>query len=201
MLLICIRHLQTAWNRDDILQGRCDVGVLDPDENAQRAIHQNRTLLDKVGEFDIVAVSTLKRTRQTAELHGFTHSVREPLLDELAFGSYEGQPREKLLKELGTLWTDDPRDLVLGESLADLEIRIRSFLRKYSQYRRVLVFGHGSWLRGLLSITEHGDLQSMNKVFVENSHILFFEVDASGGVRRKAGVTPAGSRSRKDPGR
>ena len=40
-------------------------GVLDPDENAQRAIDQNRVLLGSFGKFDIVLVSTLKRTRQT----------------------------------------------------------------------------------------------------------------------------------------
>ena len=52
---------------------------------------------------------------------------------------------------MGIKWIENPKELVLGESINNLEERIVTFLTKYKKLTNVLVFGHGSWIRALIS--------------------------------------------------
>jgi len=180
MLLVCVRHLPTEWNARELLQGQRDIDLIEPDAAALEGVERNKRRLLEYGRFDRVFTSRLRRTQRTAELHGYVEFTVEPLLDELAFGDWEGKSREEFGEEFGDRWRDDPRDLVLGESLEHLHGRIGRFLAKYASCGQALVFGHGSWLRALRSIMKHGDVRAMNKGWIDNNEILEFSLPGQG---------------------
>lgn len=168
MQITLIRHLPTEWNKKSWLQGRRDIELSMLTENLFLGIEANKQRLSELAPFDLVLASTLKRTHQTAQLHGYKYKTEE-LLDELDFGPFEGRSREELLKKHGELWIDNPKDLVLGESIKNLEERIVLFLEKYKKLSNILVFGHGSWIRAMISYSDYGDVNHMNKIIVENN--------------------------------
>lgn len=171
MYITLIRHLPTEWNKKQKLQGRQDIDISIPTEEFIKGIHSNQKLLKKIAPFDLVLASTLKRTRQTANLYGF-EPESEALLDELDFGPFEGGPKERLTEALGDKWIESPKGLVLGESLENFEKRITAFLEKYRTYSNILVFGHGSWIRGMISYNRFDDINRMNKIhFLNNACI------------------------------
>jgi broad specificity phosphatase PhoE len=168
MQLTLIRHLPTEWNKKMMLQGRRDIGLCSVSEDLHKGIQQNKLTLDHLSPFDLVLASTLKRTHQTAGIYGYTCET-ESLLDELDFGPFEGQPKERIMEVYGDLWIENPKDLVLGESLENLEKRIVLFLEKYRKMNNVLVFGHGSWIRAMISFHQNGHINQMNKMTVGNN--------------------------------
>lgn len=171
MHITLIRHLPTEWNKLKKLQGRQDIEITTITEEYQNSIEVNKNLLKAFAPFDIVLASTLRRTHQTAEIYGFTPEV-EGLLDELDFGEFEGGPKKTLVKAYGDKWIESPRELVLGESLIDFEERVVSFLDKYHHFSNILVFGHGSWIRAIVSYHHHGDINKMNKMLIENNQCI-----------------------------
>lgn len=176
MRLVAVRHLLTAWNREGRLQGRADIPILPPDASLREIINQNRRQLEQLGPFDLVCCSTRRRTIQTASAYGFTNPQPDPLLDEFDFGDYEGRLREEMLAAVGQQWLETPHTLELGEKMADLEKRIREFLYQYRSRQRVLIFGHGCWLRGLLSLQQCGTMAATNRVKLADNQILRFDL-------------------------
>lgn len=172
MTLVAVRHLPTPWNQAGLLQGRNDIPIAPPDAGQQRHIQQTRNKLDQFGPFDIVLCSRLQRTRQTALAYGYSDPVKDALLDEFHFGPYEGRPKADLETDLGEAWRERPDTLELGEGIAELERRIRRFLDTYRRYRRVLLFGHGCWLRALKAIHDTGHVRAMNRTAIENNQFL-----------------------------
>jgi broad specificity phosphatase PhoE len=176
MQITLIRHLPTTWNKKTWLQGRRDISIAPVTETFQKGIAQNQRKLKTLAPFDLVLASTLKRTHQTAFLHGQTAET-ESLLDELDFGPFEGRPKSELLDQHGKVWLKSPKELVLGESLNDLEKRIITFLEKYKSYRNLLVFGHGSWIRAIVSFHQYGDINQMNQLAIENNQCTTLRFD------------------------
>jgi broad specificity phosphatase PhoE len=178
MQITLIRHLPTEWNKKLWLQGRRDIDVSPPTEVMNEEINSNKRYLEKLSPFDLVLASSLKRTQQTAQLYGY-NAVAERLLDELDFGPFEGGSKKKLIERYGNEWLENPRLLVLGESLQDLEKRITNFLEKFNVYENILVFGHGSWIRAFLSYKKYGDINQMNKLTVKNNECITISVEAT----------------------
>jgi probable phosphoglycerate mutase len=176
-----IRHLPTEWNQKDRLQGRRDIPIRPVTRELQRKIAKNKKTLHKLGPFQTVLASTLQRTKQTAGHYGY-RPVIEPLLDELDFGPFEGMQKSVLYETFGKKWFDHPKGLHLGESLRDFEQRIEWFLEKYKNHKNMLIFGHGAWTRALISYHQTGNINGMNKLFVENNECitLNFELEQSG---------------------
>ena len=167
-----LRHLPTAWNLKGRLQGRRDLSVAAPDRTARLQIQRIREELRREAPFDAVLTSGLRRTQETARLHGFPDFKVEPLLDELDFGAFEGEPRSKLEQSLGDRWRKAQESLVLGESLGDFQRRILDFQSKQPEGAKILLFGHGAWLRGLISLLRFGDLRAMNRLEIPHHKIL-----------------------------
>lgn len=168
MQITLIRHLPTEWNKQRKLQGRQDIDISPITAEFKQGIEENKLILDRLAPFDAVLASCLKRTHQTAAAYGFEVET-DRLLDELDFGQFEGQPKGKLVQAYGEEWIDNPLELILGESLVDFEKRIGWFLKKYKQCNNILVFGHGSWIRAMISYFEHGHINRMNKMVLENN--------------------------------
>jgi len=167
--LLILRHLPTEWNRAGLLQGRQDLPLLPPADGEAAMIGENLARIRQAGPPTLVLTSELRRTHQSAERYGFSRIHTEPLLNELDFGRYEGRERALLLAEQDPAWSEDPRALVLGEAIADLAQRVRDFLAAYRDHPCLLCFGHGAWIRCLLSLLEHGDARAMNRVHVDNN--------------------------------
>jgi broad specificity phosphatase PhoE len=174
MQLTLIRHLPTEWNKKTWLQGRRDIGISPPSPDIRNKILENKSYLSQLEPFDCVLASTLKRTQETAKQYGYIAKI-ECLLDELDFGSFEGKPKSNLIGQLGKAWEEHPSSLVLGEKVADLEIRIHTFLEKYSEVPNLLVFGHGAWIRALSSYWSYGHIDKMNQLTIENNQCLTLE--------------------------
>jgi len=171
MQITLIRHLPTEWNKEQKLQGKRDIPISPITAEMCEKIKENQKLLKKLEPFDLVLASSLKRTHQTAMLYGFSAET-EGLLDELDFGPYEGQPKSKLIIQYGDIWFDNPIELVLGESIKNLEKRIVQFLAKYKRSEKILVFGHGSWIRAMVSYARSGHVNQMNKISVANNECI-----------------------------
>ena len=168
MQVTFIRHLPTEWNKKGMLQGRRDISILPVSSDLQKGISHNLLYLNRLSPFNMVLASSLKRTHQTASLYGYQCET-EQLLDELDFGPFEGLSKAQLLDKYGSQWIEEPKSIVLGESLQNLEDRISLFIAKYKDYSNVLIFGHGSWIRAMISYSLHGHINDMNKVTVENN--------------------------------
>ena len=178
MKLLIIRHLPTKYNLDGMLQGCLDVNIDPPDQGQLARIAANRTEIRQAGPIDGVLCSTLLRTVATARAYGYGEDVciREPLLNELDFGPWEGRPRQQMLDSLGELWWSNPQDLVLGEPVIALQQRITGLLEKYGHAQRLLLFSHGAWTRALISYSRIGNISDMNRIEVSNNHLLSVEI-------------------------
>ena len=174
MQLTLIRHLPTEWNKKNWLQGTKDIELAPLTEEYRAEIKKNQDLLKTLEPFDVIMASTLKRAHQTAELYGYQPET-ERLLDELDFGPFEGRPKNQLLEEYGEQWTENPKGLVLGESLINLEKRIVTFLNDYKHCNNILVFGHGPWIRAASSYFYYGHINHMNKITIGNNKCTVLE--------------------------
>ena len=175
MELLIIRHLPTKYNISGILQGNLDIDIEPPNLGQLLQIAENLEKVRQVGYIDNVLCSSLNRTAQTALAYGYDERVciREPLLNELDFGCYEGLPRQEMLNILGETWWQSPENLILGEPVLVLQHRITLFLEKYVQAERLLLFSHGAWTRALLSYSKLGNLRDMNQMIVSNNEMLY----------------------------
>jgi broad specificity phosphatase PhoE len=186
MQITLIRHLPTDWNKKSWLQGRKDIDISPPSEELKVEIEENKRHLVKLSPFDLVLSSTLKRTRQTATLYGYSAET-EKLLDELDFGPFEGAPKCKLLEKHGQEWLENPKALILGESLQSLENRVIVFAEKYQEYENLLVFGHGSWIRAFLSYLQSGDINQMNQITVKNNQCMTLTINTARSISKRGG--------------
>lgn len=177
MNLALLRHLPTRFNQAGLLQGRLDEPILAPGPELTAEIAHTRRRLQQETGFEQVLVSRLRRTAMTAGVYGYHERARvEPLLDELDFGPYEAGPRTDMLQALGAAWHQDPGQLQLGESIAELEDRVALFLDRYRDAESVLAFGHGAWIRACLSLVRHGSIARMNQLNVANNELILLVV-------------------------
>jgi len=130
--IILCRHGETDWNRQGRYQGRTDVPL---NENGHR---QALNLADRLAreQIDVVYSSTLARAYDTAVAIAREHSLdvhRDPRLDEIDQGSWEGLRRDEIAlrnpRELAA-WQSYPVDLRLpgGETLEEVRSRVRAAL-------------------------------------------------------------------------
>jgi probable phosphoglycerate mutase len=180
MTLFLIRHLQTEYNRKGILQGTQDIPILPPSLETLAQINQNKKILAHLAPFDTILVSEYQRTQMTAEAYGYQASTDfqiEKLLNELNFGDYEGKTKADLIAEQGDLWLNTPEQLTLGEPLRQLAQRVHHFIEKYQQQQKILIFGHGSWLRAIKAISRQGNIQTMNQVSIANNELFELSIN------------------------
>ncbi|XP_071357671.1 fructose-2,6-bisphosphatase TIGAR B isoform X1 [Trachinotus anak] len=132
--LTLIRHGETQYNREKLLQGQ---GVDTPlsETGVQQGEAVGQYLKDIT--FNNVFASNLQRAVQTAEiiLRKNTHSsgmemVLEPLLRERGFGVAEGRPKEDL-KNMANAAGQSCRDYTPpgGETLDQVKLRFKKFLK------------------------------------------------------------------------
>ncbi|XP_040006830.1 fructose-2,6-bisphosphatase TIGAR B isoform X3 [Xiphias gladius] len=132
--LTLVRHGETRYNREKLLQGQ---GVDTPlsETGAQQGEAAGRYLKDIT--FNRVFASNLQRAVQTAEIivRNNTHCsgmemVLEPLLRERGFGVAEGRPKEDL-KNMANAAGQSCGDYTPpgGETLDQVKLRFKKFLK------------------------------------------------------------------------
>lgn len=161
MNLIFLRHGQTDWNRDNLLQGRSDVPL---NENGiSGAIAAARIISNH--PVDAVFCSPLLRARQTAELVcPKMPATLDARLSEWNFGVLEGTS----VADNDTyrqMWFPKAKRVPEAETFEAVVERVSDFYREISlQYSdsTVLVIAHGgisAALRVVLcGLPEHGSL-------------------------------------------
>jgi len=149
MEIYLIRH--TAVDvPEGICYGQTDVPLKDTFEAEAAVVKQK---LHDI-QFDAVYTSPLSRCTKLADYCGFPYAVRDDRLKEISFGEWEMRPYHQIM-------TTDPRikewladfmhsPATGGESVADLNTRIASFLDeiKTKEHSCVAIFAHGGILAG-----------------------------------------------------
>ena len=95
-----LRHAQTDWNKQGIVQGKQDISINAEGRAEAEKAKQYFETCNVV--FDNIYTSTLKRTIQTAEIITGKSSdsfSKEKQLDERALGEWEKQKREVVKKK------------------------------------------------------------------------------------------------------
>lgn len=151
-----LRHGQTDWNIDFLLQGVTDIPMnptgFEQIRLAARAIRKS--------DWDIVLTSPLERARQTAEIIqtevGFESVLEEPLLIERSFGEAEGLSHDQWRQKYSNL-----DRIPGGESKSELALRSQLLLDTIATEfagLRVLAVSHGALIRTLVAIASKNEL-------------------------------------------
>ena len=151
-----LRHGQTDWNINFLLQGVTDIPM------NQTGIEQVKLAAQAIRaeDWDVVLTSPLSRARQTAEIiagqHGYTEIIEQELLIERSFGEAEGLSHEQWRAKYSNL------DVIPGgESRTQLAERSRLLLETIAQElagKRVLAISHGALIRALIAIASNNEL-------------------------------------------
>lgn len=178
MKILAIRHLKTPWNDRQLLQGTIDLSISAPDTDTLQRIEENLFKIKNYPQPLEVFTSCLKRTQETARLYGYESFERDSLLDELDFGSYQEKKRSSIVENVWSQSFQQADQRIFGESISHFEGRIFQFLKKHRDKDRVLLFGHGNWIRALWSLAQFGSVHRLNELSMENN--TFIEIDTFG---------------------
>ncbi len=188
--LFLVRHGETDFNRQGIVQGRGVNSPLNETGLAQAAMLAKRFAADPV---DVIYSSPLRRALQTAQCVaqaiGFDEIPTDPDLEEMSWGVFEGQSQSEELssafEEMKQRWHDGEHDYAVenGETLRQVQSRgvaaIDRIVEK-SPGMRVLVVAHGRFLRILLAtlLKEYG-IPRMEELEHSNTGVNYLVHDGS----------------------
>lgn len=151
-----LRHGQTDWNINFLLQGVTDIPMnqtgIDQVKLAAKAIRKD--------DWDLVLTSPLTRAKETAAIIqdavGFEDVLEEKLLIERSFGEAEGLSYDQWRQKYSSL------DVIPGgESKQELIERSELLLSNIAssfQGKRVLAISHGALIRTLIAIASKYEL-------------------------------------------
>lgn len=170
-MIYAIRHFITPWNAKGLLQGRSDISLdLNNDQNKNLAISVSNKLNEIT--FDQVLVSPLKRAIETAQLLNISSYTIDPIIGEMSFGNYEGQPKQKMLQDFHGQWEAAPLETTLKPELIELQNRIIEFVENANPRSNTLIISHGAYIRGLRAYVETGSIDTMNQMEVKNGDLI-----------------------------
>lgn len=170
MKLILVRHAETEWNLEGIIQGRSDSSL------TCRGLRETSVLLAALSasEYQVerVFASPIGRAWQMGQslAEYFCCSLTaEPALKEQAFGQFEGMPlellRQKHPNDANALFRLDAEYCPPGgESLAHASQRVIRFLQNLedtsSHHQTICIVSHGHVSQGILAILKEGTVNN-----------------------------------------
>ncbi|EKM5761084.1 histidine phosphatase family protein [Cronobacter turicensis] len=178
MNLLLIRHAETEWNRGGLIQGRQDSAL------TARGVRETTALITALAydfpSVDMVYTSPAGRARQMGNAiasHFRCPLSVESLLQEQAFGDYEGLSRVQLQRDDPTsaealFSTDAAFTPPGGESLACAAQRLLSFIHHNlaaTQNTTCCVVTHGHILQGALAILKDGKMDNFSRYAQPNA--------------------------------
>jgi probable phosphoglycerate mutase len=146
--LVLVRHGQSVWNADGLLQGQADppLSVAGREEAVALAAH--------LGGFPPgrVRASDLLRARDTAALAGHATPALDPRLREIDVGEWAGRPLAELPRGAEVSWRAGPLVPPGGERWEDMASRVREALAELvAAGGRWLVVAHGGVIRAAVA--------------------------------------------------
>lgn len=147
--LFFIRHGQTDANVKGILTGRLETNL------TQKGIDDAIALSKKLTEqFDYYYCSPLTRTHQTLKaIKGDVDFIIDERITEVSSGDWQGKLKSELPEVEYDLYKKGQLNPPNGESLEDVDKRIKSFLgdmfSRYKNGEKILVVTHNAFLRNL----------------------------------------------------
>lgn len=149
-----VRHGESHWNVEARYQGHADSGLTE--QGRTQAAQAARTLVEEVGEVDVVWSSDLPRARDTAQAYADLTGARvieDVRLRELGVGSWSGRTLAEIAEEFpdvvaASLAGLDPRRGG-GETFAEQRVRVVECLEEIASkdLEKALVFSHGGSIR------------------------------------------------------
>lgn len=176
MILYCVRHGQTDFNKNHIIQG---IKLDEPlNVNGERQI---RNLIAHIpNDFEVLFSSSLRRVLSSADMISQETGKQIIINDDLTerdFGSLAGKtwddiPNGRDLQKIDREQKYDYREYG-GESVEDVKKRIESFLDyvKKSGYKKVLVVTSVGIIRLLYLM-----LKNENVIEIDNASVHIFEI-------------------------
>lgn len=158
-----VRHGQTDWNRDGIMQGQEDRNLTDlGKEQAEETAKKLKKM-----HFDGIVTSDLQRAKHTAEI--ISKIVGIPIVEESALlrerhmGDAEKKPIDDFVKDHPLAVTGGEDGMTHhtphgGESLSQFLRRAENaYEHLLTQYpgKKLLVVSHGDFIRALTAVTEN----------------------------------------------
>lgn len=162
MKIYLIRHGETDWNLQQLLQGSTDIPL---NENGLELARETAGGLSDV-PFDLIYTSPLQRARQTAEIIRGERDIPlldEPRIREIGFGIYEGfccSRKNYTIPDPAFMnFFVDPGNYIPpqgAESIEQLCQRTTEFLHEVADNpdnagKTILFSSHGAAVKGLLS--------------------------------------------------
>jgi probable phosphoglycerate mutase len=175
------RHGETTWNAVGRYQGRLET-PLSPLGQAQAQALAG-ALVDK--GLERIISSPLKRCMQTALAVSIATGVpieEEPLLLEIAHGTWEGRYRDEIAQndpQTYRTWREHPQDVRFqgGESLNDVLQRWRAFVEKFDPRENTLLVTHDIVVRIALLERAGRPLSELRHVHALNAAYALFDVE------------------------
>ncbi|EPE7491134.1 histidine phosphatase family protein [Cronobacter universalis] len=178
MNLVLIRHAETAWNRGGIIQGHQDSAL------TARGLQETTALITALAQ-DFPSVDAVY-TSPAGRAHHMGNAIAshfrcplsvEPLLQEQAFGDYEGMTRVQLQRDnplcaKALFSTDALFTPPGGESLACAAQRLLSFIRDdlaATPHITCCVVTHGHILQGALALLKDGNIDNFPRYAQPNA--------------------------------
>jgi len=182
------RHGETSWNAENRIQGRSDPGL------SARGRAHSLELLDRIKHQPISTIytSTLKRSFETAQpIADFLNLPihKQPELDEMSFGMWEG----KIFTDLNQLgkkeWEEFRANRFTyrkhgGENYSDVATRLKPFAERILRIHaeeEILVVGHRNANRMLIAMLVDYPLQEALRI--EQGHDCVYVIERNGEVK------------------
>lgn len=184
MNLYIMRHGETFWNKEGLIQGSSDIALT---EFGVELAQKTRDGFEKDGiRFQRIYTSPYIRAVKTAEIISEKQTadlIVEPRIREMCFGKYEGLPLKKIKESdqniqycftIPSLYHPDET----GESFADVYRRIDDFLENEIRpleydpdMENILVVCHGAVIRTFLTRIRNMELDDFWTIHQPNCSV------------------------------
>lgn len=191
MDIYLLRHGETDWNRQGLLQGHTDIPL---NENGRRQVYETaQKLADLNVKMDLILSSPLKRAYESAEIaagrleYPLSDIVVEPGLIERGFGEGEGMALAERIRQF-------PDNNYPGmEPQADLIRRaglvFEKIVNTYQDAERILLTAHGAVLFAVLeAVSGEGIIEAGRAAALAQGSIYRIRHTDSGNVFSKYDV-------------
>ncbi len=167
MKVYCVRHGETAWNKEGKVQGSADIPL---NENGIALAEVTSEAMRDI-PFDVIYVSPLIRAQKTAAIMKRDREIpviTDARLQEMGFGKYEGtsvrEAREQEENVLHNFVCHPERYHAQdGEDFSQVIARAGSFIDQVlvpaqDRYEHVMIASHGAFIRCFLRCVEERPL-------------------------------------------
>lgn len=191
MEIYIVRHGETVWNAQKLLQGSTDIEL---NEKGRALAGETGRNLEAV-HFDKIYSSPLLRAYETACLirgHRNIPIIRDERLRELCFGVNEGKNFSELLKDESDpfhYFFDRPdlyRAPEKGETLEQICERAAEFMKEVVEpqtkdLERIMIVAHGAINKALMChVKQHGIERYWSGGLQKNCNVIMLKLDEMG---------------------